>query len=624
MPHVRPQWSFNQTYFPYLKGSGEADAAVENAYVEMKFELRKMKKESPPDGASILLDTGDEFVPVLCLHKSDCTIEAMDLKLKGDSMSWLYNLMTTVFNSVLRDYVVKAVLTALKNSSGYLLEMLNANLFPHWPMILKMSGLALDKLQLIDESAIVDTQHILNKDFVELVWRDPVPLGMQLLMNDGSGEVKVVEFPAGGQARRVAEAASLDPDFFKGATICAVNGWKFAPPKQLPNNQMDATKINQVLVALKDPARPKSIEFELSESERERIMRLLGKLSNGASVEDGADKRALSKTLFETIIELEGPLGLSFGVGADEVGLVVAGFKDGKENAYPKIKIGLVLVSVNGEACTGKDHVSAATELFSKYSTERPMKLKFAEPVTVTKVHSQSQVLNSTSSLPNLKKTCKAMRMLGCPVGELQLSEARIKEDDQFAVVVLTGYDKVPGPIECGGAQCGDFLLSVNGVPFFVLDDKDEAEKRVQLGALIEDAASYPICFDWARPLEGSGQVEGGKRMSSEYSLRYSVQVEKKVELGVGFKKADGYLCISKLAGVAGVCQAENKGGGDGGVVGTGMAVFKINGHVVPRAAAAADVFNAMRRGWADQGESIEITWKDYVQEEWLSDALER
>ena len=189
----------------------------------MKFELRKVKKKHEND--STLLDNED-YTPVLCLNQSDCTIEEMELELKSDGMSWLYNLMTTLFNGVLRDYVVKAVLTALQDSSGYLLETLNKNLAPHWPIVLKMGGLTMSNLEIADDSAIIDTQHILNKDLVELVWRDHVPLGMKLLMNDGSGDVKVVEFPRGGQARRVAEFANLDPDSFKGATNCAVSGRK--------------------------------------------------------------------------------------------------------------------------------------------------------------------------------------------------------------------------------------------------------------------------------------------------------------------------------------------------------------------------------------------------------------
>jgi len=116
------------------------------------------------------------------------------------------------------------VMEAIENSSGTLLEMLNGQLSNYWPTVMKLAKITMADLQIVDENAIIDTSN-LRKD-VELVWREAVPLGMQLLLNDKveKDRVKVVEFPRGGQAGRVAEAAGFDAEVFRGSQILSVNG----------------------------------------------------------------------------------------------------------------------------------------------------------------------------------------------------------------------------------------------------------------------------------------------------------------------------------------------------------------------------------------------------------------
>ena len=54
-----------------------------------------------------------------------------------------------------------------------------------------------------------------NEDLVELVWRERLPLGLNILTNDKSGMLKVIDLPRGTQARQVAHTKQLDPDLFK-------------------------------------------------------------------------------------------------------------------------------------------------------------------------------------------------------------------------------------------------------------------------------------------------------------------------------------------------------------------------------------------------------------------------
>ena len=80
-----------------------------------------------------------------------------------------------------------------------------------------------------------------------------MPLGINLLLNDKSGMIKVVDFPRGSQARKVAVDRELDPDSFKGAVLAAVNGSNFDGKDRL-----------SLMQALRDPSRPKTIKFLLA------------------------------------------------------------------------------------------------------------------------------------------------------------------------------------------------------------------------------------------------------------------------------------------------------------------------------------------------------------------------
>ena len=74
-----------------------------------------------------------------------------------------------------------------------------------------------------DTKASVDK----NEDLVELVWRERVPLGLNILTNDNSGMLKVIDLPRGTQARQVAQAKQMDPDLFKVSEYgtWAANAW---------------------------------------------------------------------------------------------------------------------------------------------------------------------------------------------------------------------------------------------------------------------------------------------------------------------------------------------------------------------------------------------------------------
>jgi hypothetical protein len=126
-------WSFEQTYMPYLKGSGMANCNLSDGNLKLSFELRKRKR---PDT--------DEWEPVLCLHERSCSIQEIELALQGESrLAWFVNKLASIFKRPLRDYVVRTIVLMLTNRSGWVLEQLNSNLSPYWGLILRTSGLSM-------------------------------------------------------------------------------------------------------------------------------------------------------------------------------------------------------------------------------------------------------------------------------------------------------------------------------------------------------------------------------------------------------------------------------------------------------------------------------------------------
>ena len=130
-------WSFEQTYMPYLKGSGMANVKLSDGAIRLQFELRKRIKSTK--------DNGDiEWEPVLCLNKRSCSIKEIELVLQGESrMAWIVNKLAAIFKTPLRDYVVRTIVNVLTNRSGWILEQLNSNLSPYWGLILRTAGLTM-------------------------------------------------------------------------------------------------------------------------------------------------------------------------------------------------------------------------------------------------------------------------------------------------------------------------------------------------------------------------------------------------------------------------------------------------------------------------------------------------
>lgn len=183
-------WSFEQTYLPYLKGGGLADSKLWEGCIKLQFELKKQHKtDSSGEG-------GGKWEPRLCLSERFVSIGEVELKLQGDGkLTWILNKLAEMFKTSLRDYCVSVISSAILKRSGWLLEKLNTHLSPYWPVILRTAQLDMEDLAEVTETDVIDATPDPNDLVYDLVFRDQVPLGINLLLNDESGMVRVVDFP---------------------------------------------------------------------------------------------------------------------------------------------------------------------------------------------------------------------------------------------------------------------------------------------------------------------------------------------------------------------------------------------------------------------------------------------
>lgn len=286
----------------------------------------------------------------------------------------------------------------------------------------------------------------MDRQSVELVWRERLPLGMNLLMNDESGYLKVVDFPRGSQARLVCEKRGFDPDLFKGATLVAVNGFEYDDQDELFD-------------ALRDPVRPKTVEFELAEStDAERIRRFVeGKDSKDSMEDEPSDEPEREFKLRDVIFDQPGELGIEFGNSLDNFGLIVRGFIEGQGGTVlsaersGEIAVGDLLVKINDKLVVSTDGTgrAQAVELLESTAAVRPLCLTFTDPYLF------SEILEAPAETTN-------------PDSDGGPSELRMEEqasEDVPKRIVLNGLNDISGKAESAGILIGDHLVFVNGLP---------------------------------------------------------------------------------------------------------------------------------------------------------------
>lgn len=611
-------WSFEQTYMPYLKGSGMFDVKMSGGAIRLVFELRKRPKDQP-----------GTWEPVLCLHDRSCSIGSVDFNMQGNSrIAWVINKVASVFKNLLRDYIVRTILRILTDKSGWMLSKLNQGLSPFWDVLLRTAKLTMDDLAVATHKDIVEASPEPETTLIELVWRERLPLGMNLLLNDESGQLKVVDFPRGSQARTVCEKRNLDPELFKGATIIAVNGIKYVTEDDLFD-------------ALRDPGRPKTIQFALAESEdAERIRKFV---EESQAMENPSPKKRPTLSASQRKFELrkvefidDMDLGIEFANSYDNTGLVVRKFLESDDGLVlaaarqkDKIKIGDILTHVNGEVVLGENGAGRikALKLLEAIGSRRPLTLTFADPY----LH-----------LVGYYKSPSLPYSIGGPSTELIL-----KEDKDAKRILLDGFNDVDGVAEKAGVMLGDHLVFVNGITVGAAC-RWMGERNVlslqQVQEMLQDPSNYPIGLTFARPRreQDDDQGRGGwsstlllgggpsssnvdRSFSLENSETICVTGESTEQLGLDLElKSYTDIVVKDLEAIPGPIQVSSQFLRDVQTESFDhLAIDSVNGEFVPSFATPQMVKSAMDRAWrSDQAGSVEILYCDDHRKGWVLDMI--
>jgi len=594
-------WSFEQTYFPYFKGDGKAFVQLWEGSIRLQFDLRKRRVTGSEE---------NKWEPVLCLHEHLVCIREIELRLIGEGrIVWMLNKIASMLKGPLSTFVVKSVRSTLGNSSGLLLERLNDTLGSYWPFLLNMAGLQLDDLPEITAKDVIKAEVQPKVNEVELVWREKVPLGINLLMGDGSGLIKVVDFPRGSQARSVVDKIQLNADAFKGSTITAVNG-----------NRYDADSQEELIDALRDPGRPKAVTFLLTNSEEaERIRLFCSKLDDPDSLRvpelpstSSYEDNELAGSVQIMTLTDEGPIGIQFSNSPDDFCLVVEGFskdENGKTLLVERdrhISIGDILVSVNGNIVLG-DHGSGrarALSLFENVGSLRPLKLGFVRPyIKPVVLACMSNDEDDDNSGPKY---------------ELLLGVEK-SENNGTKKILVTGFEGVAGAIERSDVFIGDSLIYLNGEPIGAASRQlgIPSKSLEDVVANLQNDDCYPMSLMFARA-KTSNRWFSGSSLDITNATKFNVTVNRKDELGCEFEGGNQYgdAVVKNFVTVEGPIQRILLANKDRRRW-LGMSIESIDGQVIPSYANCDMVLNVMQQSWKKH-KRLEFVLCDDAHKRWL------
>jgi hypothetical protein len=421
---------------------------------------------------------------------------------------------------------------------------------------------------------------------------------MNLLMNDDSGLLKVVDFPRGSQARVVCERRGFDSDAFKGATIVAVNGSHYEDQEEL-------------FEVLKHPGRPKTIRFRLADTEdAERLRKFLEMYKTTPTVDPEQRDFKLRKAHFID----EGDLGLEFKPSADNLGLVVSGFVEGEGGIIlaaersGDVVPGDLLTHINDQQVLrpeGVCGVSHAMKLLESTASVRPLSLTFAEP------YMHNVMIQQVEDVPGVD----------CNGSPDELIFGASLEGDRRRILI-NGFTNVSGMAERCGVLIGDHLVFVNGLPVGAgcrwLDTPSTPTLKEVLDMLNNDAF-YPIGLTFARRQQR--KVSRWSLSSDEFSDSEAeticVTARSQVRIGILLDQMDnGDVTVSDFQGVPGIFQQamEPYKSKNGSIC---LAVDSINGQFVPSYSSIEIVRNALKRSWMSN-ETTQLILCDDEQKKWL------
>ncbi|TMW67657.1 hypothetical protein Poli38472_011277 [Pythium oligandrum] len=131
------QWTFAQKYFPYAHGGGAADADLTGGVISLGFKAEKKVVNA---------ETG-EFKPTLVLNSMEIEIrQELKISVQGSWFSAIYNLLTSAFAQLIREYIAKTMESKLLKHMIKLLTTLNAQMDKYWPLVFQLLDIRVEDL----------------------------------------------------------------------------------------------------------------------------------------------------------------------------------------------------------------------------------------------------------------------------------------------------------------------------------------------------------------------------------------------------------------------------------------------------------------------------------------------
>jgi hypothetical protein len=401
----------------------------------------------------------------------------------------------------------------------------------------------------------------------------------------------------------------IDADIFAGATVVAVNGSRFEEQADL-------------LDALRDPSRPKSVHFALSNAEdAERVRSFVeGDKSFGGADDNGAlldeDKESEECTVSMVEIVEEGDIGVEFAPALDGCGLVVKSFfktEGGSDLAAEKtgqIHVGDVLSYINGKLVLGENGkgMQLAMSRFEEEGEKRPLTLGFIKPYLFSEVFS---------------KPSAGVAEFGGP-SELVLAPKKVPSG--VTKIMLQKFKNVDGMGEQGGVLIGDQLFFVNGTPVGAgcrLYQNFNGPSFDEVMGILEDPGSYPVALTFARPGQVSNRWNATNEFDAKAAATFCVTAEAYAELGCAFDMGpnDDEIVVMGVNAVSGPVQNQLKSRGLTRN-GLGLCIESVNGQIIPSYATPDIVMSALERSWKTDSH-FEVLLYNETRKDWMKKLLE-
>ena len=260
-----------------------------------------------------------------------------------------------------------------------------------------------------------------------------------------------------------------------------------------------------ILSALKEPGRPKSINFLLANDEaKEKVKRFV----NGQTEDETSGDSSLSHDednggLFvvnEVVINEHKLVGLKLGKSIDGFSLLMKGYTGSSVNMMSaqragKVSTGDVLSHVQGQIVLGEKGAGQDRALsILETVKETPLSLGFVKPyLTLIKFQKLDGDIGGPEELLFTEK-------------KTELGSTR---------VVLKGLQDIDGIAESRGVFIGDHLIFVNSIPVGAgcRISKSPPPQLTEVYAMLQKEENYPIALTFARP---SQKIE---RRNASYSL---------------------------------------------------------------------------------------------------------